>query len=513
MTTLQIGSRILGEGHPVFVVAELSANHGANRDIALRTVEAAAKCGADAIKLQTYTPDTLTLHSDSEHFVVRTKNEWAGRTLYDLYAEAMTPWEWHAELKAAAESLGLVFFSTPFDVTAVEYLESLGTVVHKVASFELTDLTLVEHVARRGHPMILSTGMATLGEIEEAVSACRAVGNEQLALLRCVSAYPARPEAMGLASLRALASFGTVVGLSDHTRDATAAITAVALGAKLVEKHFILDRSVGGPDAFFSLEPAEFTQLVRSVHDAERAVGVPRFGPSADEISSLRFRRSLFVATHVAKGDVLTCDHVRSVRPAAGILPKHLPDVLGRVATTDLEAATPLGWDHVGERPAARVQLRVATQGDSALLLEWRNDELTRGMSKSTAAVTPEEHARWLDSALQPGGARALFVATLGDAVVGQVRLDREGTTTEVSLTLAPAQRGKGLAVELLRAAESQAKQHGIRTFWATIRVENARSVAAFKRAGFYGFHKRVEANDSFWICERKISDAALGDG
>ena len=234
MKTLRIGTREVGEGRPVYIVAELSANHGANKDVALRTVEAAAKAGADAIKLQTYTPDTMTLASTSDQFVVRTKNEWAGRTLHDLYAEAMTPWEWHAELKDAAEANGLQFFSTPFDVTAVEFLETLGVLVHKIASFELTDLPLVDHVARRGHPMILSTGMASLGEIEEAVLTCRAAGNDQLALLRCVSAYPAAPEAMGLASLQALASFGTVVGLSDHSRDATAAVAAVALGAKIV---------------------------------------------------------------------------------------------------------------------------------------------------------------------------------------------------------------------------------------------------------------------------------------
>lgn len=505
MTSIRIATRDIGPGHPVFLIAELSANHGADRGIALRTIEAAARAGADAIKLQTYTPDTLTLRSDAPPFVVRTKNEWAGRTLHDLYAEAMTPWEWHAELKNAAESLGLLFFSTPFDPTAVEFLEEMGAVAHKIASFELTDLPLVEHVARRGRPMILSTGMASLGEIEQAVAACRSAGNDQLALLRCVSAYPAEPSAMALSSLVALASFGTVVGLSDHTRDATAAITAVALGAKIVEKHFILDRSVGGPDAFFSLDPDEFAFLVRSVRDAESAIGSPRFGPSEGEQSSLRFRRSLFVSRPILQGELLTTDNVRSVRPADGIEAKYLPNVLGRVATSALDAATPLAWQHFRDAPPVRVSLRPAVASDAPFLLELRNDAITRSMSKATHVVSSAEHAVWLDAVLTDT-TRALFVAESGSCAIGQARLDGlRGTSTEISLSLAPAARGQGLASDVLRAAESAAKERGVNMLQATIRKTNERSVSAFKRAGYYGFVERARNGEAFLHCERKV--------
>ena len=226
MKVVRIGAREVGDGAPVYLVAELSANHGQDKAIALKTIEAAAAAGADAIKLQTYTPDTLTLNSSAPAFVVKTKNEWAGRTLHDLYKEAMTPWEWHADLKACAESLGMACFSTPFDATAVEFLEGLGVPAHKVASFELNDLPLVERMARTGKPMIISTGMASLADIEAAVQVCREAGNEQLVLLRCVSAYPAKPESMALSSYAILKGFGTIVGLSDHTRDHTVAIAS-----------------------------------------------------------------------------------------------------------------------------------------------------------------------------------------------------------------------------------------------------------------------------------------------
>lgn len=505
MKTLQIGSRAVGEGCPVFVIAELSANHGARKDLALKTVAAAAAAGADAIKLQTYTPDTLTLRSDAEPFVVRTKNEWAGRTLHDLYAEAMTPWEWHAELKAAAEAHGLVFFSTPFDVSAVEYLEQLGAVVHKIASFELTDLPLVEHVARRGRPMILSTGMASLGEIEAAVATCRAVGNDQLALLRCVSAYPARPESMGLASLVTLASFGTVVGLSDHTREATAAVAAVALGAKIVEKHFILDRSIGGPDAFFSLDPEEFTLMVRSVRDAERAIGAPRFGPSPEEVPSLRFRRSLFLAKDVERGTVLTCEHVRSVRPADGLPARHLPTVLGRVCTQNLAFGTPLAWTHLAAPEAVRVALRPAATTDGDFLLRLRNDDLTRTMSTSNVAVTADEHAAWLASSLQ-SDTRSLWIAEHAGEAVGQLRLDTSGAVAQVSLALIATARGQGLAVDLLRAGETEARARGVRVLTASIRAQNDASVASFKRAGYYAFVERTLEDGAYWLCERSLA-------
>lgn len=508
MSSFQIGDRLVGEGAPVLVIAELSANHGGKLETALATIEAAAKCGADAIKLQTYTPDTLTLRSDAPHFVVKTKNEWAGRTLHDLYAEAMTPWAWHAELVACAKANGLLCFSTPFDPTAVEFLEELDVPAHKVASFELVDLPLVERVARTGKPMIMSTGMASLGEIEAAVRTAREAGNERIALLRCVSAYPARPEAMDFASLAALVAFGTVVGLSDHTRDTTAAVAAVALGAKVLEKHFILRRDVGGPDAFFSLEPEELRQTVQAVRAAEASLGRVRFGPSPDEVASLAFRRSLFVARDVPPGKVLDADDVRSVRPSGGLAARHLPEVLGRTATRALAHGTPLSWDMVGPAPAdvATVSLRPATPADAALLLAWRNDELTRRMSIAQDPVTAESHAAWVASTLA-STTRLLFVAEAQGAPVGQVRLDEEpGKSFEVSLTVAPSARGRGLGAALLLAAEREARARGRVHLSAWIRAENTASVKAFKRAGYHGFAPRRRDGQPFVRCERRLT-------
>lgn len=500
-----IGGRRVGEGAPVLLVAELSANHGGRLETALATIEAAKKAGADAIKLQTYTPDTLTLRSDAPPFVVRTKNAWAGRTLHDLYAEAMTPWEWHRELRDAARSHGLLLFSTPFDPTATQFLEELDVPCHKIASFEIVDLPLVEQVARTGKPIIISTGMASLGEIEAAVAVCRDAGNSRVVLLRCVSAYPALPEAMALQSFTALAQFGTVVGLSDHTRDSTVAIASVALGARMIEKHFILDRSVGGPDAFFSLEPSEFRAMADAVRAAEAALGAPRFGPSADEAASVTFRRSLFVAADVSAGEVLTARTVRSVRPSHGLAPRHLPQVLGRRAARDLRGGQPLSWEMVGEAPPSPgLTLRPATTGDANWLLELRNDPLTRSMSLRSEPVTRAEHEAWLAATLSASD-RLLWIAELEGTPVGQMRLDGAGDSRDVSLSILPAARGRGLAAAALRAAEAHAVERGLTRLVATIKVENAASVRAFEAAGYYGFVRAQIAGVDVLRCERRV--------
>lgn len=507
MRTFKIGKHDVGGDAPVFIIAELSANHGQRKDIALRTIEAAAKAGADAIKLQTYTPDTLTLNSNAPHFVVKSKNEWAGRTLHDLYAEAMTPWEWHGELMDAARSLGMECFSTPFDATAVAFLETLQVPAYKVASFELNDLALVETIARTGQPMILSTGMASLADIEAALATCREAGNENLALLRCVSCYPAKPESMDLRSYEVLRHLDVVLGLSDHTRDNTVAVASVALGAKLIEKHFILDRAVGGPDAFFSLEPAELTELVRAVRSTSAALGRPRFGPSEDEVASTAFRRSLYVSAPVKRGEVFTAANVRSVRPSYGMHPRHICDVLGRTATRDVDAATPLTWDLVGPpRGLAAVALRPATQDDAPLLLAWRNDPQTRAMSIDTAEVSPTDHQAWLARSLT-SKERWLFIAETEDKPVGSVRLDAEGPASlEVSLTVAPGERGKGYGVALLRAAEAEAHALGAVRLVAVLKPENTASRRAFEAAGYRGFVAHQHRGAALIKCERRIA-------
>lgn len=331
----------------VFCIAELSANHGQDKAIALKTIEAAAKAGADAIKIQTYTPDTMTLNINKAPFIVEMNNIWSGKSLYELYKEAMTPWEWHAELKEAAEACGLVFFSTPFDFTAIDFLEKLDVPLYKIASFEIVDIPLIRRVAQVGKPVIISTGMASLEEIQAAVDACYEEGNREIALLRCVSAYPAPLEEMNLSSIQQLKEFGTVVGLSDHTIDATAATTAVALGAKIVEKHFILDRKLGGPDSFFSLEPQEFKMMVEQIRAVESALGTPKFGPSPSEQASVVFRRSLFISKDIKAGQAFTHENVRSIRPACGLSPAELPQILGRISTGDFQAGTPMDLEMI----------------------------------------------------------------------------------------------------------------------------------------------------------------------
>ncbi len=346
--TIQLGRRTIGPGQPVYIVAELSANHNQNFEQAQRIVHAAKEAGADAVKVQTYTADTITLSSDRECFQVRGGTLWDGRTLYDLYQEAHTPWAWQPKLKALCDELNLDFFSSAFDPTAVDFLETMSVPVHKIASPELVDIPLIQKMAETGKPLILSTGMATVDEIEEAIAAARTAGANQIVLLRCTSAYPAPPEEMNLRSIPDMAQrFGLPVGLSDHTPGIAVSVAAVALGASLIEKHLTLSRAAGGPDSAFSLEPAEFKSLVEAIRSAEKSLGQLQYGPTAHEIRTRVFRRSLFVVRDMKKGEVFTAESVRSIRPANGLHPRHLPQVLGRCATVDIERGTPVSWELV----------------------------------------------------------------------------------------------------------------------------------------------------------------------
>jgi N-acetylneuraminate synthase len=347
---VKLGDSFIGRGRPVYFVAELSANHDQDFDVAVKLLEAAKTSGADAVKLQTYTPETLTIESDKEPFRIGGGTLWDGQTLYELYSRAYTPWEWQPRLKAVAEELGLELFSTAFDPTAVDFLEEMGVAAHKVASFELVDVPLIERMARTGKPLIISTGMATLAEIDEAVRAARGAGAKEIVLLKCTSAYPAPPKEMNLLTIGHLAAtFGVPVGLSDHTLGISVPVAAAALGACMVEKHFTLSRETLGADSAFSLEPDEFRSMVEAVRSAEGALGSVRYGPGQKEAGSLAFRRSLFVVEQVRAGEVFTEREVRSIRPALGLPPKHLKDVLGRRAARDIERGTPLSWELVGE--------------------------------------------------------------------------------------------------------------------------------------------------------------------
>ena len=356
MSMLTIGERTVGPGQPVYVVAELSANHAGSYDKAVELVRVAHQAGADAIKLQTYTADTITLKSDRPEFRVGGGTLWDGRTLHDLYQEAYTPWEWQPKLKVLANELGMELFSSAFDATAVDFLETMDVPAHKVASFELVDIPLIRKMAATGKPIIMSTGMGTDEEIQEAVEAARAAGCRELALLKCTSAYPAPPEEMNLRAIPALAErFRVPVGLSDHTQGIAAPVAAVALGACIIEKHFTLRRADGGPDSAFSLEPAEFLEMVNAIRVAEKALGSAHAGRRPEEDKSRAYRRSLFVVADVRSGEAFTEQNVRSIRPANGLHPRHLPDVLGKHAACDIARGTPLAWDLIaGGAPAAK---------------------------------------------------------------------------------------------------------------------------------------------------------------
>jgi pseudaminic acid synthase len=321
----------------VYIIAELSANHNGSLDTALETIRAAKRAGADAIKLQTYTADTMTINSDREDFKIK-GTIWEGRKLYDLYKEAYTPWEWHETLFRTAREEGLDCFSSPFDKTAVDFLETLNCPIYKVASFEITDIPLIEYVASKGKPIIISTGIATLEDIELAVETCRKIGNNQITLLKCTSSYPAPIDEANMAMIPELARrFKVVSGLSDHTIGSTVPIVATAFGAKVIEKHFILDRSIGGPDASFSMNEQEFTEMVKAVRDAEKAIGKISFELTPKQIDGRRFCRSLYVVKDLKKGEIITKDHVRSIRPGFGGHPGFLNQIIGKTSDWELK--------------------------------------------------------------------------------------------------------------------------------------------------------------------------------
>jgi pseudaminic acid synthase len=332
----------------IIVIAELSANHNGSLELAKKTILAAKESGADAVKIQTYTADTMTLESDREEFIVQGDTLWDGRKLYDLYVEAHTPWEWHKELQDYCNDLGLIFFSSPFDQTAVDFLEELHVPMYKIASFEITDVPLIRYAASKGKPMIISTGIATIEEIEEAILACKEVGNEDITLLKCTSQYPALIEDANLLTIEDIRTrFHVKVGLSDHTMGDVVATTAASMGITMIEKHFILDRSLGGPDAAFSMEPKEFKLMVERVREVEKALGSVDYEMNEKKQKSRVFSRSLFVVNDIKQGEVFSIDNVRSIRPGYGLPPKHIDEVIGRVATMNLEKGTPLKWEHI----------------------------------------------------------------------------------------------------------------------------------------------------------------------
>lgn len=345
---LKIKRKKIGENNPVFIIAEMSANHLQKYDNAVKLIKAAKEAGADAIKLQTYTPDTMTIDCDNEYFQIKQGTLWDGQSFYQLYKKAYTPWEWQPKLKEIAESEGLICFSSVFDKTSVDFLEKINIPAYKIASFEITDISLIEYAASKGKPIIISTGIATLSDVEEAVNACKRMGNDQIALLKCVSAYPTPLEDVNLRTIPNLAdAFKTVVGLSDHTLGISVPVASVSLGASIIEKHLTLDRSLGGPDAAFSLEPEEFKAMVKSVREVEKALGEVSYDLTEKMKKSREFSRSLFVVKDMKAGEVFTEENIRSIRPGYGLPPKYLKEVIGKKVSKDLNRGTPLKWQMI----------------------------------------------------------------------------------------------------------------------------------------------------------------------
>ncbi|MBN1637369.1 MAG: pseudaminic acid synthase [Ignavibacteriales bacterium] len=345
---LKIGKKEISDNTPVFIIAELSANHNQKYEIAEKTIIAMKDAGADAVKVQTYTPDTITIDCDNDYFKIQKGTLWDGKTLYQLYKEAYTPWEWQPKLMKLANELGLEFFSSPFDNSAVDFLEEMNVPAYKIASFEITDVNLIQYTAQKKKPMIISTGIATYEDIREAVYACKKVSNEQIALLQCTSSYPAPLEEVNLRTLPDMKEkFNCIVGLSDHTMGISVPIAAVSIGAKIIEKHFILDRKLGGPDCAFSSEPEEFKQMVYSIREVEKALGKVNYDLSEKIKKSREFARSLFVVQDVKEGEKFTKNNVRSIRPAYGLHPKYLEQVIGKIAKYDIKRGTPLSEEMI----------------------------------------------------------------------------------------------------------------------------------------------------------------------
>ncbi len=344
----KIGNKEIGENKPTFIIAELSANHMNDFNIAVKTIKAMAEAGADAVKFQTFTPDTITIDCDNEYFQIKQGTVWDGQILHELYEDAYMPWEWQPKLKKIAEDLGLIAFSSPFDKTSVDFLEEMGVPAYKIASFEITDIPLIEYVASRGKPIIISTGIAELEDIKLAIKTCLDAGNSQIALLKCTSSYPAPLEEINLNTIPDIKNrFDVVVGLSDHTLGGEVSTAAVALGANIIEKHFILDRTMGGPDSEFSMEPHEFKQMVDSIRNIEKALGAVSYELSDKMKANREFSRSLFIVEDMKKGDLVTLNNIRSIRPGFGAHPKYLEDILGKKVIKDLKKGTPLNLDFI----------------------------------------------------------------------------------------------------------------------------------------------------------------------
>lgn len=477
------------EARRTYIIAELSANHAGKLETALETVRAAKEAGADCLKIQTYTADTMTLDSNQECFRIH-GGLWDGYTLYDLYREASTPWEWQAEIKAACEREGIDFLSTPFDRTAVDFLEGLGAACYKIASFELVDLPLITYTASKGKPMILSTGMGSYREISEAVDAVLGQGNDQLVLLKCSSAYPAVPADLNLRTIRHMReSFQVPVGFSDHSMGSACAVAAVAMGAGVIEKHFCLSREIKSPDAAFSMEPAEFRTMVEDIRTVEKAMGAVSYACSQEERKSLKLRRSIFAVRDIKAGETLSEENIRCIRPGDGMRPKYYGQLLGRRAKAAIAAGTPLRPELVrgGEALSEdRLRLRRAEQKDLALLFDWANDPEVRQNSLHSEPISFAEHETWFYARLDDP-ATPVYILERDGGPLGQVRFQITDSGASIHYSVDREYRGKGLGRTLIQLTERRLAEDypQITELSARVKSANASSRAVFVKNGY----------------------------
>lgn len=480
-----------------YIIAEMSANHAGKLDNAIAIVHAVKEAGADCLKIQTYTADTMTIDCDNTYFQVH-GGLWDGYRLYDLYKQAYTPWEWQVDIKSECEKVGIDFLSTPYDKTAVDFLESIGTECYKIASFELVDIPLISYVGSKGKPVIISTGMGSFDEIADAVNAVRAQGNNQIVLLKCSSAYSAVPDDMNLKTLKHMKdSFHVPVGLSDHSMGSVGAVTAVALGASVIEKHFCLSRDIKSPDAAFSMEPAEFKSMVDDIRSVEKALGTIRYQCSEDEGKSLAFRRSVFAVSDIKKGEAFTSQNIRCIRPSFGMKPKYYSHLLQCKARRDIDFGTPINEDcisqidkdnEVPEEPYHNdLKLRPANESDIQLLFDWANDPSVRSRSFSTEPILMQDHEKWFSACMQSDKC-AIFILYQGEVAIGQVRCELiKNDECKISYSIDLRYRGLGYGTAILKLAKDKIKSRypDVRRIAAEVKPDNDASKHALTSAGF----------------------------
>jgi N-acetylneuraminate synthase (EC 2.5.1.56) len=486
VNNVKIMDKTIGEGHPVYVIAEMSANHAGSIQNAKEIIHKAKECGADCIKIQTYTADTLTIDCNNDYFKIK-DGIWKGENLYGLYAKAFTPWVWQAELKNEAEQIGLDFFSTPFDETAVDFLENIDVDFYKIASFELIDIPLIEYIAAKGKPIIMSTGMGSFTEIKEAVNAIRGQRNDSLILLKCSSAYPALSEDMNLRTIQHMKQeFKCPVGLSDHSMGSLGAITAVAMGATVIEKHFCLSRKIENPDASFSMEPEEFKAMVDDIRTVEKAMGRISYDLSKKEEENKLFRRSIFVVKDVVEGEVFSKENIRVIRPGHGMKPKYYNRVLNCHAAQSIKRGAPLQAEIIKERISEDYLQKADWQGVD-LLYEWANDKETRLNSFNIKKIEYEEHKNWFKNCLENPNCDIYILYNDDSEPIGHIRLQYQDNVGTISYSIAPKHRGEGYGVKMIRLIEQEIKKARpeIRQLIGSVKHKNIASQKIFEVNGY----------------------------